>query len=84
MWASGTADPFISGDSLLKTYLEYLTRDIKRKVADMDAHLTQLIERPTALLKQKRHDKNKIYSVHEYGVHCMHIPAILITHFGLS
>ncbi len=55
----------------LKTYLGRLTRDIKRKTPLMDEHLTQLIERSTALLKQKRHDKNKIYSVHEPAVHCI-------------
>jgi len=55
----------------LKTYLGRLTRDIKRKTPLMGDDLKALIERSTQLLKQKRHDKHKIYSVHEHDVHCI-------------
>ena len=55
----------------LKTYLGRLTRDIKRKTPLMGDDLKALIARSTQLLKQKRHDKHKIYSVHEHDVHCI-------------
>ena len=55
----------------LKTYLGRLTRDIQRKAPAMDDELRTLINRSTQLLKQQRHDKNKIYSVHEPDVHCI-------------
>ena len=37
----------------------------------MDDALTTLIERSTRLLKQKRYDKNKLYSIHEPEVRCI-------------
>lgn len=55
----------------LKTYLGRLTRDIQRKAPDMDDDLKNLIDRSVKLLAQQRHDKNKIYSVHEQDVHCI-------------
>lgn len=55
----------------LKTYLGRLTRDIQRKAPLMDDELTTLIERSTRLLNQKRHDKNKLYSIHEPDVRCI-------------
>lgn len=55
----------------LKTYLGRLTRDIQRKAITMDDDLKTLIDRSTQLLKQQRHDKNKIYSVHEPDVRCI-------------
>jgi IS5 family transposase len=55
----------------LKTYLGRLTRDIQRKSLAMDDNLKILIERSIRLLKQQRHDKNKLYSVHEPDVHCI-------------
>jgi len=55
----------------LKTYLGRLTRDIQRKAPLMDEELTRLIERSIRLLKQKRSDKNKLYSVHEPEVRCI-------------
>ena len=55
----------------LKTYWGRLTRDIKRKSPIMDNDLMNLIERSTPLLRQKRHDKNKMYSVHGHDVHCV-------------
>ncbi len=55
----------------LKTYLGRLTRDIQRKAPTMDDELKILIERSIRLLKQQRHDKNKLYSVHEPDVRCI-------------
>jgi IS5 family transposase len=55
----------------LKTYLGRLTRDIQRKTPLMDEQLTVLIERSNRLLKQKRNDKNKLYSIHEPDVRCI-------------
>ena len=37
----------------------------------MDDALTKLIERSTRLLKQKRYDKNKLYSIHEPAIYCI-------------
>lgn len=40
-------------------------------MSTVDDDLNSLIERATQLLKQQRHDKNKIYSVHEIEVRCI-------------
>ncbi len=48
----------------LKTMLGRVARDIRRKVPSPDAALETLLERSEHLLKQKREDKGKLYSVH--------------------
>jgi len=55
----------------LKTYLGRLTRDIQRKAPSMDEDLSILVQRSERLLNQKRHDKNKLYSIHEPEVRCI-------------
>ncbi len=55
----------------LKTYLGRLTWDIERKATEIDDDLKTFLERSTQLLSQQRHDKNKIYSVHETDVRCI-------------
>jgi len=58
----------------LKTYLGRLTRDIVRKIANTIA-LKTIFAQPIALanrlLAQKRHDKNKLYSIHSPEVECI-------------
>ena len=55
----------------LKTYLGRVTRDIERKADARDEALQILLARSKRLLKQQRHDKNKLYSVHEPDVRCI-------------
>lgn len=56
----------------LKNYLGRTIRDIKRKArGQMSTYLKQELELAERLLKQKRTDKNKIYSLHEPEVHCI-------------
>ena len=55
----------------LKTYLGRVIRDIERKCSAPDAELQSLIEVGSRIFHQKRHDKNKIYSVHEPQVECI-------------
>jgi IS5 family transposase len=58
----------------LKTYLGRLRRDIERKTvgrSDLIVILNPVFELIDCLLKQTRHDKNKIYSLHEPHVECI-------------
>lgn len=55
----------------LKTYLGRVTRDIERKAAASDEPMQVLLARARCLLNQQRHDKNKLYSVHEPTVRCI-------------
>lgn len=54
----------------LKTIAGRLVRELKRKLprGHRHAELLQLCER---VLAQKRHDKNKVYSLHEPHVYCL-------------
>lgn len=55
----------------LKTYLGRVMRDITRKVPSPDAELSNLLDLSHRLIKQKRHDKNKLYSLHAPEVECI-------------
>ena len=55
----------------LKTYLGRVIRDIERKCSFPDAKLQSLLDIGTRIFHQQRHDKNKIYSVHEPQVECI-------------
>lgn len=58
----------------LKTYLGRLRRDIERKImnhSDLIVILKPLFTLIDGLLQQTRHDKNKIYSLHEPHVECI-------------
>jgi len=55
----------------LKNYLGRVTRDIRRKVKDMDTELKEFLNLSERLLVQKRDDKNKLYSIHAPEVECI-------------
>jgi IS5 family transposase len=55
----------------LKTYLGRVIRDIERNCPSPDSQLQSLLEIGKRIFKQQRHDKNKIYSVHEPHVECI-------------
>lgn len=55
----------------LKTYLGRVHRNILRLQAHPDADLQNLLELSGRLLKQKKNDKNKLYSLHEPDVECI-------------
>lgn len=55
----------------LKTYLGRTIRDITRKCHEPDDGLSTLLKRAQGIFDQQRHDKNKIYSVHEDAVFCI-------------
>jgi len=55
----------------LRTRLGRLIRDIRRKVANPDLPLMELLELCDRLRQQKPRDKNKIYSLHEPEVMCI-------------
>jgi len=55
----------------LRTYLGRVIRDIKRKCPEPDHELNQLLDISNRIHKQKRHDKNKVYSVHAPEVECI-------------
>jgi len=57
--------------SKLKNYLGRVTRDIRRKTADIDADLTELLMLSDRLIAQERTDKNKLYSIHAPEVECI-------------
>lgn len=59
---------------LIKRYLGCVYRDIKRqlkKKPDLNLYFNDLLEKSTRLLKQKREDKNKLYSLHAPEVECI-------------
>jgi IS5 family transposase len=49
----------------LKTQLGRVTREIERQVATPSGKLAKLLATAHRIYAQQRHDKNKIYSVHE-------------------
>lgn len=55
----------------LRTFLGRVIRDIERKCPTPSAGLTQLLETGKRIHEQERHDKNKVYSVHEPVVDCI-------------
>lgn len=55
----------------LKTYLGRVIRDIERNCHEPDPQLQSLLDIGSRILKQQRHDKNNIYSVHEPHVECI-------------
>ena len=55
----------------LKTMLGCVYRDILRKVENPDTELQDLLNLADRLLKQQKHDKNKLYSIHEPEVECI-------------
>lgn len=55
----------------LRTYLGRVIRDIERKCLVVDSELTDLLTVSKRIWSQKRHDKKKIYSVHEPDVDCI-------------
>jgi IS5 family transposase len=55
----------------LKTMLGCVYRDILRKYNAPDDELKELLRRAEQILKQKRDDKNKLYSVHSPEVECI-------------
>lgn len=55
----------------LKTYLGRTIRDINRKCPNPDPKLKYLLNLSQKILKQKRNDSNKIYSIHAPEVECI-------------
>ena len=55
----------------LRTYLGRVIRDIERKCLAPDDQLNQLLDISTKIFNQRRHDKNKVYSVHAPEVECI-------------
>ncbi len=55
----------------LRTYLGRVIRDIERKCLSPDEELLRLLATSTRIYQQQRHDKNKVYSVHEPDVDCI-------------
>lgn len=55
----------------LKTYLGRVIRDIERKAADPDSDLMTLLNQAKRIHTQRRHDKDKRYSMHAPEVKCI-------------
>jgi transposase, IS5 family len=55
----------------LKTYPGRVIRDIERALPHPDDKLKSLLEIGTRIFNQQRHDKKKVYSVHEPQVECI-------------
>jgi IS5 family transposase len=55
----------------LRTYLGRVIRDIERNCPQPDSQLQSLLDISKRIFKQQRHDKNKVYSVHEPHVECI-------------
>lgn len=55
----------------LKNYLGRVYRNILRNCPEPDAELNALLHMTQRLLAQKRHDKNKLYSLHAPEVECI-------------
>ena len=55
----------------LKTYLGRVIRDIERSCPEPDLDLNHLLDISTRIYRQKRSDKNKVYSVHAPEVNCI-------------
>jgi transposase, IS5 family len=54
-----------------KTYPGRVIRDIERPLPHPDKELKSLLETAARIFQQQRHDKKKIYSVHEPQVECI-------------
>ena len=55
----------------LKTQLGRVVREIERQTLTPSAKLAKLLDTAHRIYAQQRHDKNKIYSVHEPEVECI-------------
>ncbi len=55
----------------LKTYLGRVQRNIERECPAPEVSLSRLLDLATRLLKQKRQDKKKLYSIHAPEVECI-------------
>jgi len=55
----------------LRTDLGRVIRDIERKHPNPDTELKELLDISKRIHKQKRHDKNKVCSVHAPEVECI-------------
>ena len=55
----------------LRTFLGRVIRDIERKYPCPDKDLSTLLDTSKRIYEQQRHDKNKVYSVHEPEVDCI-------------
>ncbi|MGA8672110.1 MAG: IS5 family transposase [Terracidiphilus sp.] len=55
----------------LRTHLGRVTREIERQVREPSEKLSKLLATAHRIYTQQRHDKNKIYSVHEPEVECI-------------
>ncbi len=55
----------------LRTQLGRVTREIERQVSEPSEKLSKLLETARRIHAQQRHDKNKVYSVHEPEVQCI-------------
>jgi len=55
----------------LKNFLGRVYRDILRNCPEPDEALKDLLHQAKRLLEQKRHDKNKLYSLHAPEVECI-------------
>ncbi len=54
-----------------KIYLGRVVRDIRRKIQNYDLEFEEMLRMADRLLSQQRHDKNKLYSIHEPDVECI-------------
>jgi transposase, IS5 family len=55
----------------LRTQLGRITREIERQVTHPSETLSKLLATARRIYAQQRHDKNKVYSVHEPEVECI-------------
>jgi len=55
----------------LKTYLGRVYRDISRKAEEFDPELSHYLHLTDRLLRQEKHSKNKLYSLHAPEVECI-------------
>ena len=55
----------------LRTQLGRVVREIERQVAEPTEKLARLLQTAHRIHAQQRHDKNKVYSVHEPEVECI-------------
>jgi IS5 family transposase len=55
----------------LRTQLGRVTREIERQIEKPSDTLAKLLQTAHRIYEQQRHDKNKIYSVHESEVQCI-------------
>jgi len=55
----------------LKTQLGRVLRQIDRQTTEPSHKLSRLLETARRIHAQQRHDKNKVYSVHEHEVECI-------------